>query len=478
MRVALLVLLLAATALAAEDVLLADFEGDGYGDWTAAGEAFGAGPARKGFYAQRLGGFRGKGLVNTFNANKDRDTGSLTSPPFAITRPYLHFLIGGGRHPGTACINLLVGGKVARTATGFDADAMRPASWDVADLKGKQARIQILDQVAGPWGHIDIDHIVLSDARPANWRPPMPPTRLDPTSEFHTTFRYSPLKGLEHDPKWTRRDPSDVIEADGTFFVWYTKTDRGHSGYDAAVWYATSPDGHAWTERGEALPRGGKGAWDEASVFTPGILAAKGKCYLFYTAIPAHTKLEATPTAIGIAVADSPHGPWTRFKGNPALAISKAPDDFDSFRVDDSCLLVRGGKYWLYYKGRQAGHSPGETRMGVAIADEPTGPYVRHKANPLMSGHEVMVWPYREGVASLGSLKPPGIFYAADGVAFEHQTLVGNSPRAAGAFRPDAFTSPRMGQGITWGISQQSRPRPHLVRYDCDLTPKTQRAEP
>lgn len=470
-------LLACRVALAAEDVLIADFEGGDYGDWTAEGQAFGDGPARRAFYGQKLSGFRGKGLVNTFNERKDRDTGSLTSPAFTITRRYLNFLLGGGRHPGKTCINLLVGGEIVRTATGVHSDAMRPWSWDLAALKGQQARIQILDQVSGPWGHIDADHFVLSDQRPPHWSPPMPQPTLDPDSPFFTEFRYSPTGGMDHDPNWTRRDPSDVIRVGDTHFVWYTKTNRGHSGYDATVWFASSTDGKTWKEEGQALPRGGAGAWDEASVFTPGILAFEGRYHLFYTAIPAHTDLSCTPTAIGMAVADSPRGPWTRLEGNPVVKISTDYDDFDSFRVDDACLLVRGGKVWLYYKGRQAGHKPSETKMGLAIAEQPTGPYVKHADNPLMPGHEVLVWPHGEGVGSLSSLPRPAIWYAADGIHFEPQTAVRHQPNAPGGYRPDAFTSPRRGRGLAWGISQQSRPRPHLVRYDCDLFAKPSPAE-
>jgi len=465
-------LMLCGLAIAADDVVVADFEGDDYAGWTTEGNAFGSRPARQAFHAQRLSRFQGKGLVNSFNQRKDRDTGSLTSPPFAIARRYLNFLIGGGRHPGKTCVNLLVGGTIARTATGRNSDAMRWASWDLADLKGRQARLQILDYVSGPWGHIDVDHVVLSDARPPRWRPPMPQPKADPTSEFYTEFAYSPIAALAHDPKWTRRDPSDVVKVGDRYYVWYSKSGTAHHGYDATVWCASSKDGKIWKEEGEALPRGGEGTWDEASVFTPSILVAGGKCYLFYTAIPAHTDLLCTPTAIGVAVADSPLGPWTRFEGNPVVRPSTEYRDFDSFRVDDACLIVRDGKFWLYYKGRQAGHTPGETKMGVAIAERPTGPYVKHKANPLMPGHEVLVWPHRQGVASLGCIAPIAVYYAPDGIHFERQTVVRNHPRAPGAYRPDAFTTTRNGQGLTWGISQVGRPRPHLVRYDCDLRPR------
>ena len=36
----------ATLAAAAEDLVIADFEGETYGDWKATGEAFGPGPAR------------------------------------------------------------------------------------------------------------------------------------------------------------------------------------------------------------------------------------------------------------------------------------------------------------------------------------------------------------------------------------------------------------------------------------------------
>ena len=38
------------------------------------------------------------GLANSFH-DEDRGTGTLTSPDFTITRPYLNFLVGGGNHP-------------------------------------------------------------------------------------------------------------------------------------------------------------------------------------------------------------------------------------------------------------------------------------------------------------------------------------------------------------------------------------------
>ena len=147
------------------DILIADFEDADYGDWKTEGEAFGAGPARGTLPNQmEVSGFEGAGLVNSF-FNGDGTTGTLTSPPFEIQRDYIAFLIGGGMHPGETCINLIVGGKTVRTATGPNdkpggTERLEWHSWDVSDLRGKQAVLQIVDTHTGGWGHINVDHIV------------------------------------------------------------------------------------------------------------------------------------------------------------------------------------------------------------------------------------------------------------------------------------------------------------------------------
>jgi fructan beta-fructosidase len=154
------------------DTLVADFEGKDYGAWTSEGDAFGSGPARGTLPGQMsVTGYLGKGLVNSFYGG-DGSTGKLTSPEFAINRRYLAFLIGGGSHPNKACMNLRVDGKIVRTATGPNDkpggdERLDPAFWEVRDLMGKRARIEIVDQATGGWGHINVDHIVLTDARPA-----------------------------------------------------------------------------------------------------------------------------------------------------------------------------------------------------------------------------------------------------------------------------------------------------------------------
>jgi fructan beta-fructosidase len=173
-RVLASVLLLCLPSLVAAadrpDVLVADFEGETYGDWKTTGTAFGSGPARGTLPGQMpVTGYLGKGLVNSFNGG-DRSTGTLTSPPFKVERKYINFLVGGGKFPGKTCINLLVDDKVVRTATGPNdqpggSEALDWASWEVSELEGKSAVIQIVDDATGGWGHINVDHIVQGDRK-------------------------------------------------------------------------------------------------------------------------------------------------------------------------------------------------------------------------------------------------------------------------------------------------------------------------
>jgi fructan beta-fructosidase len=154
------------------DILIADFEMESWGDWKVEGDAFGSGPALGTLPGQMpVSGFVGRRLVNSF-LQGDRTTGRLTSPEFRIQRPWLNFLIGGGGHDGETCMNLLVDGKVVRTETGWNtssggSEELQSASWDVVELAGKMAVLQIVDQHTGGWGHINVDQITLSDTNTA-----------------------------------------------------------------------------------------------------------------------------------------------------------------------------------------------------------------------------------------------------------------------------------------------------------------------
>jgi hypothetical protein len=144
-------------------IVMADFEGEDYNKWKATGQAFGKGPAHGTLASQQVvSGFLGKGLVNTFLGG-DKPHGTLTSPPFKISRKFVNFLIGGGNHSGQTCINLLIDDKVVRTANGKSNEKLEWYFWNIEQFEGKTAQIQIVDKYSGGWGHINIDQIELSD---------------------------------------------------------------------------------------------------------------------------------------------------------------------------------------------------------------------------------------------------------------------------------------------------------------------------
>lgn len=298
-----------------------------------------------------------------------------------------------------------------------------------------------------------------------------------------TTVKYSTLHGMERDTKgFLRRDNSDIIKVGSLYYVWYSKMRQFVPDLPVVsdIWYATSPDGHTWTEKGESLTTGEKGSWDDRYVYTPGILVAEGKYYLFYTAsstVPSDNGLSQAGTGIGIAVSESPDGPWIKLVTNPVLVPSEDRSQFDSHKVDDSCIIIRDGKYWLYYKGRQWGKPPTETKMGVAIAEKPEGPYIKYGNNPLVGGnHEVLVWPQGEGVGAMIGMKLKGrqavpfyLMFAEDGIHFETTGKISNqnAPWAPGAYRPEAFTESGKGKMIQWGLHiGGERPNLFLERYD------------
>lgn len=108
--------------------------------------------------------------INTFEtgtAPGDDRQGTLTSPEFTLSRNFVSMLVGGGhRSPESGQVleaQLLVDGNVVRTLAGDDAGALNWKGWDVSEFTGRQARLRIVDQATGGWGHLTVDHVMLTD---------------------------------------------------------------------------------------------------------------------------------------------------------------------------------------------------------------------------------------------------------------------------------------------------------------------------
>ncbi len=300
-------------------------------------------------------------------------------------------------------------------------------------------------------------------------------------SESDIQFSYQNISGIGKDSVYNRRDNSDVIKVGNTYYVWYTRMDSPvTAGYWGTIWYATSEDeGYTWTEQGMALGLGDEDLFDGHSVFTPNILVNEGKYYLYYTGVkqtPGNTNKgfennsTTDITAIGLAVAASPERPFERISSEPVLEVSADSAAFDSFRIDDASLLLKEGKTWLYYKGRcilDGKQGPGRTKMSVAFADNPEGPFTKYEGHLLDKSHEVLIWKKDGGIASLASISST-INFATDGLQFSVlQDSIRNIPQAPGLYRPDLEDSNEAVDTPGWGIAMRSKKgETYLVRFE------------
>ena len=151
----------------AADILFDDFEGDRFdATWTCTGDAFTQGPVPASVPLNYgMAGHHGRSLASSFPAEgKDKLQGKMVSAPFKITeRRYIAFAIGGGKYPGKTALNLVVDGQMVRSATGNNSNTLTDVRWDVADLKGKTAVLEVVDAAAGSYGFIHVDNIRFTD---------------------------------------------------------------------------------------------------------------------------------------------------------------------------------------------------------------------------------------------------------------------------------------------------------------------------
>ncbi|VXB42295.1 glycoside hydrolase family 117 protein [Maribacter litoralis] len=329
-------------------------------------------------------------------------------------------------------------------------------------------------------------------------------------NEFNTQFKFQKIEGFEDGAE--RYYPSSIIKADNQYYMWYSKpqfnsevvgpidandTLRAFHWDLCDIWYATSTDGLKWEEQGLAVSRGTAGRYDHRSVFNPDILFTDGKYYLVYQAAKSienarwskqfRTSGDFTPNVIGMSVGNSAAGPWKALD-EPILKPG-SEESWDAEVIHEPTFFVKGGQFFLYYKshGRlpwTPNISPGKFNKdyadiplatGVAIANDPKGPYTKSKYNPvLMGGHGSMVWPYRNGVCAILPEGPErnSILFSEDGINFYPKIQGLTIPKGGGAYRPGTFTDVNTspGKGITWGISHQLYPNYHFVRFECDLS--------
>src|SRR5215207_557013 len=114
--------------------------------------------AKPGSQAQALAYSTDRGRTfKRYSGNPVLDIGSAEFPDPKVFR-----YAPAARNPPTA-VTLVVDGQGVRSSTGQENEALNWTNWNVAELQGKTAHIDIVDENTGGWGHINADQFTFSD---------------------------------------------------------------------------------------------------------------------------------------------------------------------------------------------------------------------------------------------------------------------------------------------------------------------------
>lgn len=222
---------------------------------------------------------------------------------------------------------------------------------------------------------------------------------------------------------------SSVIKGeDGRYHLYYSRwpKESGHS-----AWVVQSEIAHATAEKplgpyafkDLALPERGRSYWDGMTTHNPTIHRFNDKYYLYYMGTTGDGKLfedelnwkHRNNQRIGVAIADSPEGPWRRFD-QPLIDVSKSDSAHDALMVSNpSVTKMADGRFLLVYKAvakRKKLPFGGPVVHLTAISDSPAGPFEK-QLEPVFTAEDVdfpaedpYVW--RQGNGYLAIVKDMG----------------------------------------------------------------------
>ncbi len=158
-----------------------DFERGDLRDWEASGEAFAGQPVRGDTVSARgrkPSLHQGEYWIGGYEIHGDEPTGSLSSVPFEITRPFASFLAGGGGHPETRVELVLASApeRVLFQTSGADRESLQRVVVDLSAHVGQSIRIRLVDEHRSDWGHVNFDDFRFHESRPRFQAPPgVPP---------------------------------------------------------------------------------------------------------------------------------------------------------------------------------------------------------------------------------------------------------------------------------------------------------------
>jgi hypothetical protein len=204
------------------------------------------------------------------------------------------------------------------------------------------------------------------------------------------------------DPNYYVWCGAPVKGTDGRYHLFYSRWPKNNPNKFAPGWAIVSEVAYAvgdgprgpFTHVNVALPARGinpaTGAkyWDADMTHNPYIILKGGTYYLYYIGNfgDGTYAVHRNNDRIGVAHATNPAGPWTRLD-QPVIDITPDPAGstaaFDSLCVANPAITVMpDGKMLVLYKGVKNSGSlmGGPVRHGAAIADSPTGSYIKQTA--------------------------------------------------------------------------------------------------
>lgn len=189
---------------------------------------------------------------------------------------------------------------------------------------------------------------------------------------------------------------SMVKDDEGIYHLFYSRWDKAY-GFeswvtDSEIAHATSPTPFGpFTFSDVALPPRGKEYWDGLCTHNPTIHKYDGKYYLYYMGNTGDGKhsppnslnyVSRNNQRIGVAVADSPDGPWTRFD-SPLIDVSDDDGSLDALMASNPAITqCPDGSFLMVYKavGKQRPLPFGGPVVHlVATSSSPVGPFEKHQ---------------------------------------------------------------------------------------------------
>jgi len=126
------------------------------------------------------------------------------------------------------------------------------------------------------------------------------------------------------------------------------------------------------------LTPGPEGAWDDQIIEASDAFKDFGTYYLYY-----HGN-GGSGYRLGVATASRPLGPFTKHGKGPILTVGPK-GSWDERHVACAMILKEGhDRYSMWYSGRGAPPKHRTWGIGLAIADNPLGPWKKHDGNPVI----------------------------------------------------------------------------------------------